>query len=434
MELTEEELKRIDEKARRKIFEYLDSQKRKPDTIDRTTWYRIKKGVRGIGDDTLRKMIEVLTPEEFAKLIYDAEVNTNVRIDTVQGAIFFVEDAVKKFKEIVDLHPELTNYVADKILPFVSSLPHSVTIKPEHIKKFEAIMKMKGLAKKTYENNYNYLLRALRDLNYQLSPDALAEYIVSLQEESPNVAEHVAKALKLFIKEVLKDKLLYDSFKTPRASSVRVIPAEFLDYDNLKKIFEAINHVPAKAFFLLLAESGWRPNEIFSLTLDKVDFKERLIRLEKVTRSKRAYITFLHEKTAEWLEKEYLPVRQSFVEAMKPQLTKLAEANPEQGIDVSEWEKKLFPYGIDSLREKIREGVAKVLGEEKAKTFTLYYLRHAWSTYMRRNNAPADITNLLQGRAPPKEFKILVEGYTHYGIEDLRKVYEKFAPCLICNR
>jgi ribosome-binding factor A len=37
-----------------------------------------------------------------------------------------------------------------------------------------------------------------------------------LSAESPSVAQHTAKALRLFIKHVLRDPNLYISFKTPK--------------------------------------------------------------------------------------------------------------------------------------------------------------------------------------------------------------------------
>jgi hypothetical protein len=49
-----------------------------------------------------------------------------------------------------------------------------------------------------------YLRRALEDMGWKLSA------------ESPSVAQHTAKALRLFIKHVLRDPNLYISFKRPK--------------------------------------------------------------------------------------------------------------------------------------------------------------------------------------------------------------------------
>ncbi|ACP54418.1 tyrosine-type recombinase/integrase [Saccharolobus islandicus] len=431
MFLSDEEIKQIDKEVRRRIFEYLDSQNRKPEEIDRSTWYRIKKNERGIGDETLKKMLSELTPEEFANILTGDVSNNNVRIDTLNGAILYINDSVKKFKQIIEKFPELSSYLVDQLMPFISGLSHEVIITQDHIKKFETILKQRSLSRGTVKNHLFYLKRILKDLNYRLSSDTIAEYIVSLKEENANIALLTSEALKLFIKEVLKDRLLYDAFKTPMVNAKRRIPNEFLNLDIIKKIFNNITYIPSRALFLLLAETGWRPNEIYNLKLNNIDFETRIIHLEKVTRTKRAYITFLHEETEKWLKDVYLPYREEFISKYESSIKTLIKIDVNHKQSIDEWKARLFPFAIDNLRSKIRESIAKILGEELAKNFTLYYLRHFWSTYMRRQNAPADIVNLLQGRAPPREFKILVEGYTHYSLEDLRKVYEKYAPRLL---
>ena len=131
---------------------------------------------------------------------------------------------------------------------------YSIAISREHIEKFKKLLSTK--AKKTKADRLRYLERALRDLNYELSPDRLQEYIAELHEISPNVAQHVAKALKLFIKHVIKDPNLYSAFKTPRTE---VVPREIPTIDDIRKVARAIEWPPAKAYFALLAETGLRP-------------------------------------------------------------------------------------------------------------------------------------------------------------------------------
>jgi len=41
---------------------------------------------------------------------------------------------------------------------------------------------------------------------------------------------------------------------------------------------------------------------------------------------------------------------------------------------------------------------------------------------------PPAIINILQGRAPPREFKLLEERYTVLTLETLRRYYEENAP------
>ncbi|QXJ32376.1 hypothetical protein [Saccharolobus shibatae] len=80
------------------------------------------------------------------------------------------------------------------------------------------IMKAKGRKETTIRNQINYLRRMFKELNWELSREKIIEYMNRVMEESPFIAKHTANALKPFIKEVLQDKQLYDSFKTPKVS------------------------------------------------------------------------------------------------------------------------------------------------------------------------------------------------------------------------
>ena len=110
----------------------------------------------------------------------------------------------------------------------------------DDIELFEKLMKSER-SKSTAEINILYLRRALAELGYELTPTKLKEYILSLAEENKSKARHTAKALKLFIKEIIKPKSpriareLYDSFKIPKTkpSHKPYIP----DIATVKQIF-----------------------------------------------------------------------------------------------------------------------------------------------------------------------------------------------------
>ncbi len=112
------------------------------------------------------------------------------------------------------------------------------------------------------------LRHALADLNKTLTPKGLKEYVIDLSAENLSRARRTAKALKLFIKEVVKlrdsslARELYDTFKIPKQKP-KYRPVS-LTFDVLKKIFSVIEDLRAKAFFLLLAETGLRMGEALS--------------------------------------------------------------------------------------------------------------------------------------------------------------------------
>jgi len=290
-----------------------------------------------------------------------------------------------------------------------------VRVAEEHVEKFKK--KLSARAKKTKEDRVRYLLKALDDLEWELSPERLEDYILELYEESPHRAAHVAKALKLFIKTVLRDKELYYSFKVPRTQESLV--AEALTLEEVVEVAKKIRHRGAQAYFILLAETGLRPGELLSLPLPSLDLGERVIRVGKVSETKRSYVTFLHESTARYLEEKYFPFREEFVDRVRPLLSRL-------NVNLEAWESRLFPFKDYELRREIYRAMDRALGRR----FRLYDLRAFFSTYMTKNGVSPLVVNVLQGRMPPREFRILQKHYLPISLDDLREIYERNAPCV----
>nr|WP_252183452.1 site-specific integrase [Sulfolobus islandicus] len=215
-----------------------------------------------------------------------------------------------------------------------------------------------------------------------------------------------------------QDKQLYDSFKTPKIQYGAKVPVKL---EEIKEVAKNIEHIPSKAYFVLLAESGLRPGELLNVSIENIDLKARIIWINKETQTKRAYFSFFSRKTAEFLEKVYLPAREEFIRANEKNIAKLAAANENQEIDLEKWKAKLFPYKDDVLRRKIYEAMDRALG----KRFELYALRRHFATYMQLKKVPPLAINILQGRVGPNEFRILKENYTVFTIEDLRKLYDE---------
>ncbi|WP_256202231.1 site-specific integrase, partial [Sulfuracidifex metallicus] len=117
-----------------------------------------------------------------------------------------------------------------------------------------------------------------------------------------------------------------------------------LSLATLRQIFENIDDLGAKAIFLLLTETGLRVGEVLGLKVDQIDLDHRIIKIMKENETKRAYISFLHEKTATWFKEKYLLYRKEFIEKYESSIRKLAVANPDQGINMEDWKNKLFPF------------------------------------------------------------------------------------------
>ncbi|MFP3297341.1 MAG: tyrosine-type recombinase/integrase [Vulcanisaeta sp.] len=240
---------------------------------------------------------------------------------------------------------------------------------------------------------------------------------------------HTMASLKSFLKEVLKPRdpalfsLLYNSFtviKPKNHNKVRLPTIE-----QLRQIWAQLPTVEAKLYFTLLAECGLRPSEPFLISIDNVDFEHSVIHIGKVTETKRALITFLRPEVVEWIKREYFLVRESLVRA------KLGILRADYlGVkpNAEEWGRRLIPFDRDRLRREIKDVARQVLGRE----FGLYELRKFFATHMISRGVPEPIVNTLQGRAPPQEFRVLVEHYWSPRHKELRQWYLKYAPRVCC--
>ncbi|WP_252901616.1 integrase [Vulcanisaeta sp. JCM 14467] len=144
-----------------------------------------------------------------------------------------------------------------------------------------------------------------------------------------------------------------------------------------------------------------------------------------MTRTKRAFVTFLRPETLEFIMENYLPRREQ------------ALIKSTRGMAAAEWSReyieglkdRFLPFDRDRLRREIKEAARQVLGRE----LELYELRKFFATWMISRGVPESIVNTLQGRAPPSEYRVLIEHYWSPRHEELRKWYLEHAPCLLCR-
>ncbi|QXJ36579.1 tyrosine-type recombinase/integrase [Saccharolobus shibatae] len=422
--LTKEQKKQLLEKAREKLG---ISKLQEVTGRSRKQIYLYIRGFdeRGkeldIPNEVMEKVVNALSIDE----VYDVVHGFNPKEVTINDAIAVIAKAVRDpgFRNVFFM------LLQKQFGEYLKQTAQSYLVTKEDLELFEKLLK-ESKSKKTAEDRINYLRRALAELNYELSPDRLKDYILELVEENRGRAEHTAKALKLFIKEVVKlrdshlARELYDSFKIPKAKT-NYRPVS-LSLDTLKQILNNIEELGAKAFFLILAETGLRVGEVLNLRVDQVDLEHRVIRIMKESETKRAYISFLHEGTVKWLKEVYLPYREDFVKRYELSVRKLAEANPDQNIDIEAWKTKLFPFREDMLRAEIKIAMRKV-----GKEFRLYDLRSFFASYMIKQGVSPMIVNLLQGRTPPQQFQILQQHYFVISDIELQQYYEKHAPRLL---
>jgi len=384
----------------------------------------IRSGKRRVTEDLLCRALRFLSTEELARLLGQvpepepATVNDIVRVIARARA-----DA--NYREL------LLSYLDRYLGEYVRSMGTRWVVTEQDIEEFIKAKRLKGLSEKTIRDEVRYIRLALSELNWVLEPDGIREFLAGLADEGEeHVLRHVTVALKSFLKAVLKPKdpalfrLLYDSFVVykPKATNRITLPS----LEQLQAIWRQLPSIESKFYFALLAEAGLRPGEPFTLSLGDLDLEHGMLRVGKVTATKRAFVAFLRPEVVEWVREVYLPHRDAWVEKMSKAW--LASSLFSQGV-VENAKQKLLPFEQSRLRREVKETAKQVLNRE----FELYELRKFFATYMISQGVPESIVNTLQGRAPPSEFRILVQHYWSPRHEELRQWYMRHAPKVCCG-
>ena len=402
------DVKSLDQDTRYKILMYLLKDRR---VTSRRLGYsanyinRVKRRVLPVSDGLVKACLRHLSLEEYHRLT--GEVIERVDPSTV------IRDLKVAMRD-PDLRPLVIDLVLREARDEIREASKEYHVTEADLRKFEKVLVTK--ASKTISDRKNYLLRALKALNYVLTPESINELLLDLRAESPHVAQHVSKALKLFIKTVIMPKdlwlgqLLYNSFKTVKCE---YSDHEFPSLEEVREVAKAIEWVPAKAYFAFLAETGLRPGEVLNLRLSDVDFEDRVVRPRRLTETKRAYISFFSPRLRDFLVDEYLPCRDRFVNEYRPRLGNL--------IDTSDWSLKLFPFKPAHLRAEIYKAMDKALGRR----FRIYDLRGFFFSYLTAKGMSPYVVNLLQGRMPPKEYRLAQMHYLAISEGELREIYDR---------
>jgi len=383
----------------------------------------IRSGKRRVTEDLLCRALKFLSHEELAKILGQIPEVEPASI----GDLVRVIARARADPEYRDL---LLSYLDRYLGDYVRSMGTKWVVTEQDIEEFVKAKKLKGLSDKTIRDEVRYIREALAELNWVLTPDGIREYLTSLAEDNEQyVLKHTTYSLKSFLKTVLKPKdpalfrSLYDVFTVyrPKTNNHTKLPT----LDQLRQIWQNLPTIESKFYFALLAETGLRPGEPYLLSIDDLDLEHGMLRVGKVTATKRAFVAFLRPEVVDWIKREYLPLRDTWVEGMG----RAWSASNLFAQDVIENAKRrLIPFDQSRLRREIKETARQVLGRD----FELYELRKFFATYMISQGVPESIVNTLQGRAPPSEFRVLIEHYWSPRHEELRQWYLKYAPWVCC--
>jgi integrase len=391
----------IPQDVRRRVFEYVTGVKGvKPSELgyNKTYLYRVRHGMVPISDELFKALLRFIDVDEYARLVGSAPPLVEA---TPDDAVRVVKRALvdKGYRNL--LFKLLRQAFGDEFREYRASW----IVREADIEEFIKAKRLKGLSEKTIRDEVRYIRLALGELNWVLEPDGIREYIAGLAEEGEyNIARHVSVGLKSILKTVLKPRdpalfrLLYDSFTVYKHKATTHVKLPTLE--QLQAIWRQLPSVEARFYFTLLAECGLRPSEPFLVSIDDLDLEHGMIRIGKVTETKRSFVAFLRPEVIDWVKSAYLPAREALIKA---NLNIVRADYLGVNANAEGWARRLIPFDRGRLRREIKDTARWVLG----RSLELYELRKFFATWMISQGVPESIVNTLQGRAPPQEFRIL---------------------------
>ena len=126
---------------------------------------------------------------------------------------------------------------------------------------------------------------------------SIREFLSLVKErQKTNTYNNHVKALRVFFREYLKSNIA-ESFKIPRPSQEYVkVPSK----EELRRFYDALPSWKFKALFFMYASSGRRRGELLDLTLEDVDFEQRMLApINKESQTKHTWFSFFNYEALE---------------------------------------------------------------------------------------------------------------------------------------
>jgi len=127
-------------------------------------------------------------------------------------------------------------------------------------------------------------------------PSSIREFLTPIRNGNQNTYGNHVKSLRVFFREYLKSDIA-KSFKIPQPNQGYVkVPSK----EELRRFYDALPNWRFKALFLMYASSGRRRDEILDLTLENVDFEQRMLSpISKESQTKNTWFSFFNDEALE---------------------------------------------------------------------------------------------------------------------------------------
>ncbi|MEM4976596.1 MAG: integrase [Desulfurococcaceae archaeon] len=181
----------------------------------------------------------------------------------------------------------LYEFLRGDILP--KEVDDVIALSPKRLESFADYLRSLGRSERTVEERLRYLRRLCEELGWSFSVDDLYKY---LSDRSPNVRDHIVKALRLYLR--FEDR--EDVLSKLRGGWIHK-EVDLEDSISLEEALDAIKVATSVSrdyslYLATLLVTGLRPHEVRSLRWSS-EVIPQVIKVEKVSRTKRAYYAFL---------------------------------------------------------------------------------------------------------------------------------------------
>ncbi|MEM3538518.1 MAG: tyrosine-type recombinase/integrase [Nitrososphaerales archaeon] len=274
----------------------------------------------------------------------------------------------------------------------VAGLSEDEVIDVSDLNDFRAWLKDQNKSPVTQREYPRLLRRSFKHINKPITLSKIKEYLRRAKERySPDHYSLTLTAFKNYMKFKGCSNAL-DEFKhIHKGFTPKMLPSK----EDLQRFYNAIPSLIIKAYFMLLATSGLRPGEIKSLTLDDVDFNQRLLRPScHKGATKHSWVSFYNEEA----EKVLKQFRES--------LSKKQEES-----------KKLLPISSRDLKRDWKEAQIKSGIKLKPKD-----LRDWFCSEMAELGVSDRYVDAFCGRMPRS---ILARHYSDYNPKRLKRIYDQ---------
>ena len=105
------------------------------------------------------------------------------------------------------------------------------------------------------------------------------------------------KSLKVFFRDFLNKPDIVETFRFPKQNYK---PKNIPSREALKNFYEALSSTKEKALFLLYASSGLRRMEALNLSIEDINFQNKMIKPKAHSEdTKKAWLSFFNEETSQ---------------------------------------------------------------------------------------------------------------------------------------